>query len=105
MASGQGGGAVAIWVSAPGNGYDSWDWLGTLWFIPVYWSTYYVPSTGHTVLNWLGKAVGEESQGSQVFGLHSWANGRDMQRREQWRGRAGLGGERGLCEMFLGHPV
>lgn len=91
---------MPIWVSAPGNGYDSWNWLENLCFIPVYRSTYYVPGTGDTVLNWMGKAVGEESEGSQVFGLHSWANSGDIQRQEHWKGGAGLGGDEGPVRCF-----
>lgn len=54
-------------------------------------STYYVPGTGDTVLSWVGKTVEEETQGSQVFGLHSWANG-DLHRGRALEGKRGLGG-------------
>lgn len=54
-------------------------------------STYYVLGTRDTFLSSMGKTVEEESQGSQVFGLHSWANG-DLHRGRGLEGKRGLGG-------------
>lgn len=109
----QGGRAMRVWVSAPGKassdcGYGSWDWLGKQRGRTLLSDD---PQGGFLFVEHLlysrfwgcsAELDGEESQGSQVSGLHSWASGGDIHRSRGTGGEEWAWGRRGPLRSSWG---